>query len=170
MLLPRPKPFSLNPLEYAKEPVPRLDEFQQLWATWDLVSRDMIPREELLSQPINLRNCCLFYLGHIPGFLDKHVTRVLGGKPTEPASFQDVFERGVDPDVENPELCHAHSEAPPSWPPVDEILGYQSRVRARVTSLYETGRVASDHKIAYALWLGLEHEGQREHTNAGSLD
>lgn len=30
----------------------------------------MIPRDLLHSKPIDLRHICLFYLGHIPGFLD----------------------------------------------------------------------------------------------------
>ena len=124
------------------------------------MSRDMIPHDELLSKPINLRNCCLFYLGHVPTFLDLHATKATDGKPTEPASYQEIFERGIDPDVENPELCHAHSEAPADWPPIEEILEFQSRVRDRVRTLYADGKPSSDPRVGYALWLGLEHEGK----------
>lgn len=35
---------------------------------------DMIPRDLLHSKPIDLRHICLFYLGHIPGFLDIHMS------------------------------------------------------------------------------------------------
>ena len=102
--------FNPKPEAYALTPTPSLDEFGKLWAAWDLVTRWMIPEKELLSKPIKLRNCCLFYLGHIPAFLDIHLARATDGILTEPASYRQIFERGIDPDVENPELCHAHSE------------------------------------------------------------
>ncbi|KAL8779261.1 MAG: hypothetical protein Q9213_007033 [Squamulea squamosa] len=124
--------FPPKPDEYAAQPVPNLQEFRQLWAAWDTVTRYMIPEDELLSQPIRLRNCCIFYLGHIPTFLDIHLTKATGQGPTSPRHFQTIFERGIDPDVDNPEQCHAHSEIPDTWPPVTEILDYQARVRSRV--------------------------------------
>lgn len=67
--------FSLKPREYASKPAPTLDEFEHLWKVWDVVTKHMLPSKELLSKPINLRNCCLFYLGHIPTFLDIHLSR-----------------------------------------------------------------------------------------------
>lgn len=74
----------------------------------------MVPRDELLNKPIKLRNDLIFYLGHIPTFAGKrhleqenarqtnvftdiHITKATGGKPTEPASFWSIFERGIDP-------------------------------------------------------------------------
>ncbi|KAL8706000.1 MAG: hypothetical protein Q9201_000884 [Fulgogasparrea decipioides] len=150
--------WSLKPDEYAAQPVPSFDEFKQLWAAWDLVTRGMIPEEELLSKPIKLRNCCVFYLGHIPTFLDIHLTRATGEAPTEPRSYQSIFERGIDPDVDNPEQCHAHSEIPNEWPPVTEILDYQARVRSRVKVLFDKGQAITSTKVARALWLAFEHE------------
>lgn len=151
--------FASDPKIYASNLVPTLEEFRQLWRVWDLVTQHMIPDEELHSKPINLRNCCLFYLGHIPTFLDIHLTRATGGKPTQPSSYLGIFERGIDPDVENPELCHSHSEIPEVWPPHEEILAYQERVRERAVHLYENGRAEADRKIGRALWLAFEHEG-----------
>ena len=145
--------------EYAVRPVPSFQEFEQLWAIWDLVTRYMIPEQELHSKPINLRNCCIFYLGHIPAFLDIHLTRATQGVPTIPALYHQMFERGIDPDVENPENCHAHSEIPDEWPPTREILAYQDRVRQRTKSLYDSGVADTHRRIGRALWLGFEHEG-----------
>lgn len=71
-----------------------------------------------------------------------------------------MFERGIDPDVDNPENCHAHSEIPDEWPPLKDILAYQGRVRARTRLLYGTINVAKQHRIGKAIWLGFEHEGQ----------
>lgn len=60
--------FPKRPAEYAVNSVPSIDDFQSLWTAWDIVTKTMIPREELLSQPIKLRNTLIFYLGHIPTF------------------------------------------------------------------------------------------------------
>ncbi|MCJ1429129.1 hypothetical protein MMC29_007042 [Sticta canariensis] len=150
--------FSLNPESYAAEPLPSLHEFQQLWAAWDTVTRQMIPEQELLSKPIKLRNCCMFYMGHIPTFLDIHITKAIQGPPTQPAFFHDIFERGIDPDVDNPENCHAHSEIPDTWPPIQEVLAFQYRVRRRLTSLYENGLAGTNRRLKRSLWLSFEHE------------
>lgn len=118
----------------------------------------MIPEEELLGKPIKLRNACIFYLGHIPTFMDIHLTRATHGKPTEPSYYPQIFERGIDPDVDDPEQCHSHSEIPDSWPPAPEILDFQSRVRIRVQKLYASGQAIDDRSIARAMWLSYEHE------------
>jgi hypothetical protein len=55
--------------EYAAHPVPTVGEWKSLWTAWDIASKSMVPREELLSKPIKLRNALIFYLGHIPTFL-----------------------------------------------------------------------------------------------------
>jgi len=158
--------FNLDPQRYAASAVPAFNDWQQLWACWDLVTRRMITEDALLSKPIKLRNCCLFYLGHIPTFLDIHLTRSTDGKPTEPANYPQIFERGIDPDVENPELCHAHSEIPETWPPFDEVLKFQQDVRFRVRGLYEDQSLETNGRLRRALWLGFEHEGKLPaHTN-----
>lgn len=151
--------YSLKPEIYASTSVPTLNEFEELWAAWDLVTLKMIPNQELLSKPIDLRNCCLFYLGHIPTFIDIQLTKATNGNPTEPSSYTKIFERGIDPDVENPTLCHSHSEIPDSWPPTEEILIYQEHVRERIVGLYKDMSATNDRRVGKALWMGFEHEG-----------
>lgn len=153
--------FPLDPEVYAAQPVPSLQEFERLWLAWDITTRHMIAEDEMLSKPINLRNCCLFYLGHIPAFLDTHLTRATGQTATTPASYHTLFERGIDPDVENPEKCHAHSEIPAEWPPLKEIIDYQDRVRARTRGMFSAEGYNTDPKIGRALWIGFEHEGEK---------
>ena len=152
--------FPLKAQDYAATPAPTLHEFEQLWAVWDFVTRHMIPEKELLSKPIELRNCCLFYLGHIPAFLDIHLTRATDEIPTNPGIYHQMFERGIDPDVDDPEKCHAHSEIPDTWPPVQDILDYQAGVRSRMISLYQSNKVREDRKVGRATWLAFEHEGK----------
>lgn len=155
-----------SPHSYAAHPLPSLSEWQDLWLHWDTVTRSMIPSAELLAQPIRLRNACIFYLGHIPTFLDIKLAEVTDGKRTEPASFARIFERGIDPDVDDPAQCHAHSEIPDTWPAVEEVLAYQERVRARLRALYDDEGKAGDEefgvprnrRVSRAVWLGFEHE------------
>lgn len=154
----------LDAAAYASEPCPLLSEWTDLWALWDAVTRKMIPDEELLNKPIKLRNACIFYLGHIPTFLDMKIASQTDGINTDPKNYPKIFERGIDPDVDNPEQCHAHSEIPDEWPPLGEILTFQQRVRQRVTSLYESGAAAKDPKVQRVLWLGYEHEAMHLET------
>ncbi|KAI1351363.1 DUF323 domain protein [Xylaria sp. FL0043] len=158
LLIKNPLSFSLNPLDYARESVPRMGDWKSLWAVWDTITRRMLPNEELLDKPIKLRNACIFYIGHTPAFLDIQLTKSTNEGPTSPRYYHSIFERGIDPDVDNPENCHAHSEIPDEWPQLDDILAYQSRVRARLSSLYDNGAENIPRHIARAIWVGFEHE------------
>lgn len=140
----------------------------------------MIPQEDLLSKPIKLRNSLIFYLGHIPTFagecsvqtqidnclfvLDIHLTRALSTKPTDPKAYQLIFERGIDPDVDDPEQCHSHSEIPDEWPSRSDILDYQDRVRHRIQFSLEKPDLERNRVLGEALWLGFEHEAMHLET------
>ncbi|KAJ6036701.1 Ergothioneine biosynthesis protein 1 [Penicillium herquei] len=164
LLSPATLNVSTRASEYAAHSIPTLEDFQTLWTSWDIVTKTMIPREYLLSKPIKLRNALIFYLGHIPTFFDIHLTRALRGKPTSPKYYQQIFERGIDPDVEDPEQCHAHSEIPSEWPPLDEILDYQERVRNRARLILQDRSALKDRKLGEALWIGFEHEAMHLET------
>ncbi|KAH7101837.1 hypothetical protein BKA62DRAFT_702437 [Auriculariales sp. MPI-PUGE-AT-0066] len=145
--------------------VPKLADWEAMWKAWDAVTLGMIPPSMLHERPIDLRHICLFYLGHIPAFLDIHISRLLKEAHTEPEYFKDIFERGIDPHVDDPTQCHPHSEVPiakEDWPSLDEILAFRDRVRARVLALYEdleSGKRPLTHKTARVLAMTLEHEG-----------
>ncbi|CAK5265600.1 unnamed protein product [Mycena citricolor] len=153
----------------AKKPetgnIPTLGEWQNLWRAWDLVTLGMIPQEMLLQKPIDLRHKCLFYIGHIPTFLDMLLSKSIGGSPTEPAYFWDIFERGIDPHVDDPDHCHNHSVVPEKdedWPSLDGIIGFRNGVRARLAQLYDdidSGKRTLTRNIARTLVMTLEHEG-----------
>lgn len=158
-MLVKPKmPFSLIPASYASSALPTLEDWEGLWTAWDTVTRGMIPQEELLDKPIKLRNACIFYLGHTPTFLDIQLNKTTREPATEPKSYVSIFERGIDPDVDNPEHCHSHSLIPDEWPPVDEILEYQDRVRRRLREQYKDGGEAVPRHVARAIWVSFEHE------------
>lgn len=161
--------YGLHMLKRAKMPFPRLRElyasdtlptwadWENLWAAWDTVTRKMLPDAELNEKPIKLRNACIFYLGHIPAFLDIQLKKTTKAGGTEPLYFHTIFERGIDPDVDNPEKCHDHSEVPDEWPPLEDILKYQDRVRERLRKLYASpDELVGD--VRRAVWIGFEHE------------
>ncbi|KAI9571718.1 C-type lectin protein [Boletus coccyginus] len=164
-LLERPY-ASFSPLpSLAPFGVPTPDDWRALWAAWDLVTLGMIPSAMLHQKPIDLRHKCLFYIGHIPTFLDMLMSKALGEPNTEPKHFTLIFERGIDPHVDDPEHCHRHSEVPDQdkdWPTLGSILAFRDRVRARLMRLYDdvaAGRRTLNRHVARMLAMTLEHEG-----------
>ncbi|KAI9893191.1 MAG: hypothetical protein M1814_000739 [Vezdaea aestivalis] len=160
-------PFQLSPVgadQYAPTPAPTLAEWEQLWACWDQVTLQVTPAETLNTKPIDLRNEVIFYLGHIPTFVDIHLARATKGDPTEPAHFRDIFERGIDPDVDEPTRCHAHSLIPATWPELKDILVFQQKVRERVARLCTSDTSLTNPEVERALWLGFEHEAMHLET------
>ena len=133
----------------------------------------MIPKSQLLHKPIDLRNQCIFYLGHIPTFLDIRLAQATGEDGVVPERYRDIFERGVDPDVNDPHRCHRHSETPGEWPALDEILKFVSCIRTRVEGLYEFDGAklkqpkegfARVKELKKALWMAFEHEAMHIET------
>ncbi|CAE6455059.1 unnamed protein product [Rhizoctonia solani] len=157
--------------------IPTRSEWAEAWkvvrrltGAWDAITIGMIPQEMLHQKPIDLRHKCLFYLGHIPAFLDIHLTRLLGEKHTEPEYFKNIFERGIDPHVDDPTQIHPHSKVPEKdedWPALEEILSFRDRVRARLMQLYddfESGKRVLTRTIGRVLWMTYEHEALHAET------
>ncbi|KAG7445802.1 DUF323 domain-containing protein [Guyanagaster necrorhizus] len=150
--------------------VPSPQDWQYLWQSWDVITRKMIPPSMLYQKPIDLRHICLFYLGHIPTFLDIHLSRLLEEPHTEPDGFKYIFERGIDPIVDDPSVCHPHSQVPTEdkdWPTLNSILLFQDRVRARLLSLYqdvEAGKQVLTRKMGRVLFMTYEHEALHAET------
>ncbi|KAI5118277.1 hypothetical protein M0805_006019 [Coniferiporia weirii] len=144
---------------------PTREEWRTLWVAWDLVTLGMIPTEMLHQKPIDLRHKCLFYIGHIPTFVNILLSRLLKEPYTEPKSYTQVFERGIDPHVDDPDHCHSHSEVPETdedWPTLTSILEYRDRVCARLMQVYDdidAGRRTLTRSLARVLQMTLEHEG-----------
>ncbi|KAK2464199.1 hypothetical protein APHAL10511_003656 [Amanita phalloides] len=153
-----------NGLSGSKGNIPTLEEWRNLWSAWDLVTLEMIPQTMLHKKPIELRHKCLFYVGHIPTFLDMLLSKAIGGEPSEPRRFWDVFERGIDPHVDDPSRCHRHSDVPENdddWPMLESVLVFRDRVRARLVRLYnelEAGTRPLTRNIGRMLVMTIEHE------------
>ncbi|KAF9119191.1 hypothetical protein BGW39_000490 [Mortierella sp. 14UC] len=150
----------------ANKPMPSQDEWTELWKSWDLVTMTMIQHPTmLLEKPIALRHPFLFYLGHIPTFLDIQLSRVLGEPFTEPAYFSVIFERGIDPDVEDPTQCHSHSKVPDTWPEIEEIVAFRDRVRERLFKVLNNPvTYPMTRRLARMVFMAFEHEAMHLET------
>lgn len=89
---------------------------------------------------------------------DIHLTRATNSKPTEPAYYHRIFERGIYPDVDDPSKFHDHSELPDVFLCLEDILQYREHVKARIMALYESEKPYTDRCIGRALWIVFEHE------------
>jgi formylglycine-generating enzyme required for sulfatase activity len=114
----------------------------------------------LLHKPIALRHPYIFYLGHLPAFLDIQVSKVVGNQ-TEPLYYSEIFERGIDPVMEDPSQCHAHSKVPDQWPTLDEITAYKNRVHQRIRELLRTNL---SKRLQRVLNMCYEHEAMHIET------
>jgi len=99
------------------------------WAQTDRIF-DMLAADRWLAQPIALRHPFIFYLGHLPAFAWNHVGGGLLERTSFSPGFDELFSRGIDPDVDDPTHCHDHPEVPDRWPAVAEVIAYRDRVRA----------------------------------------
>lgn len=164
--------------------VPKINEWEQLWCIWDVVTTNMINHDTmLLERPIGLRHPFIFYIGHIPTFLDIMITRhkvdsLVSHQQTEHAKFAEIFERGIDPDMDDPKRCNPHSSVPNDengWPSVKSILQYQQLVRNRLKHLlmsWETENSAisaenftpSRQSACHVIWMCFEHEAMHLET------
>ena len=146
--------------------IPSVDEFERSWAIWDLITSGMIPPELLHSKPIDLRHKPLFYIGHLPTFANILLSRELKAKPVGPRSYLTIFERGIDPNVDDPDQCHSHSEVPErdeDWPVIEDVLQYRDEVRGKVIkrliSEMESGERPLTRRAARTLMMVHEHDG-----------
>ena len=74
-----------------------------------------------------------------------------------------IFERGIDPTVDDPPIIHAHSEVPQTaedWPKMAEIDTYRDKVRQRLRKTYdrlpEIGKTS--RRLARTIAMVYEHE------------
>ncbi|KAH8550613.1 hypothetical protein BGW37DRAFT_497697 [Umbelopsis sp. PMI_123] len=150
--------------------VPSEYAWDQLWKCWDLITQTVLTRDMMFERPIALRHYFIFYIGHIPAFLDIQLSRALGESYTEPVKYADIFERGIDPDMDDPSICNPHSEVPVNpddWPKLDDIIEYLHTVRQRLRSLMQDGATGKRHitkRLGRIIWLTYEHEAMHLET------
>src|SRR5256885_11396287 len=107
------------------------DRFTTAWRRTDMLF-GLVARDAMQSRPIALRHPFIFYVGHLPAFAWNHIGAGVLERPSFNPGFDELFSRGIDPDVDDPTHVHAHPEIPDSWPPLTEVLAYRDNVRATV--------------------------------------
>jgi ergothioneine biosynthesis protein EgtB len=106
------------------------------WQRTDLIFSTLKPAA-FLARPISLRHPFVFYVGHLPAFARIHICAGTLGQPSFAPTFDDMFSRGIDPDVEDPLHCHDHPTVPEHWPALDTVLAYRDRVRTEILKSIE---------------------------------
>ncbi|KAJ3220251.1 hypothetical protein HDU67_003266 [Dinochytrium kinnereticum] len=142
--------------------VPTVYEFEQIWKAWDTATCSMIRSTDYLEKPISLRHPYVFYLGHIPAFMDIQISRCLNEPFSEPVFYTEIFERGIDPDMEDTTKCHPHSQVPDTWPAVADVMAYRDRVRERIRGVLAKG--VESARLARVLWMCYEHDAMHLET------
>ena len=143
------------------------ERLSNVWNRTDEIFSILAP-DAWLAQPIALRHPFVFYLGHLPAFAWNHVCAALLERPAFNPAFDDMFSRGIDPDVDDPAHCHDHPEVPDRWPSLDAVRAYRDRVRAAVLqSVPAVAERRTSHVMARedrVLSMVIEHEMMHQET------
>ncbi len=112
------------------------------------------------ERPIPLRHPFVFYVGHIPTFSFLTLNRRVYHEPAINATFEKLFERGIDPSLSS----DASETTRTDWPSHNEIQSFVKRYDARVLAALE--RVDSEPSALAHLAAGtlLEHEFMHQET------
>ena len=141
--------------------------FAKVWSRTDRLFELLAP-DQWLAQPIALRHPFIFYLGHLPAFAWNHVCVGLLGREAFNPGFDEMFSRGIDPDVDDPAHCHQHPEVPDRWPSVAAVLSYRDRVRdALLAAIGQIGDSDVAHPMARGVRvfsMVIEHEQMHQET------
>jgi L-histidine Nalpha-methyltransferase / hercynylcysteine S-oxide synthase len=92
--------------------------------------------------------------------LDVQISRILGNQ-TPPEYYGEIFERGIDPSIEDPSQCHAHSKVPNEWPAFEEIMVYKKKVHERIRGLVQKD---VSKRLQRVLDICYEHEAMHIET------
>lgn len=104
------------------------------WEASDTLLVCELGADAALSQPILLRRPFIFYLGHLPAFARRIIQKIERCADAKREYFDIVFERGIDPDIEDATICHKHPTPPPTWPEWNTVIEYRDRVRNELRS------------------------------------
>ncbi|CAJ0625953.1 12399_t:CDS:2 [Entrophospora sp. SA101] len=143
----------------SREFIPTLEEWKELWKSWDTILMSMISSKMLLEKPTDLRNPLIFYLGHVSAFMDIYLSKYHNEKNTEPKNFIEIFKRGL--------YSNAHSVTPVEWPGIDKVIDFRDKVRKRLVSVYEQvheGKITMKRSLGRVLSMVFEHEAMHLET------
>jgi ergothioneine biosynthesis protein EgtB len=142
------------------------EQFSSAWSRTDKIFA-LLPEYGLQDQPIVWRHPFNFYIGHLPAFSWNQICGALLEWPSFNAYFDDLFCRGIDPDVDTGE-CHWHPDVPERWPSLADTLEYRDKVRGAILeSVAALSGARSSQFMAQngrVLQMVLEHEYMHQET------
>jgi ergothioneine biosynthesis protein EgtB len=143
------------------------ERFASIWARTDALF-DLITPDAVLTRPISLRHPFIFYIGHLPAFAWKHLNRGVLRRASFEPHFDEMFDRGIDPDVEDPTQCHPHPEVPERWPDLQDVIAYRDRVREAISEglpdVEASGETDGMARRGRAVRMVIEHELMHQET------
>ncbi|HSF09015.1 MAG TPA: SUMF1/EgtB/PvdO family nonheme iron enzyme [Nitrospirales bacterium] len=110
--------------------------------------------EAMYERPIPERNRLIFYLGHLEAFDWNQIGRWTLGMPSFHASFDQLFEAGIDPSFGSFPV-----DQPSDWPTLNEVYRYNARAREEVDRLLAS-------VPAWIVHMAIEHRLMHAETNA----
>ncbi|EPY53599.1 sulfatase modifying factor 1 [Schizosaccharomyces cryophilus OY26] len=141
-----------------KEAPISLREWSGIRDIWIFITNKLLNDSNIFKVWIPLRHPFVFYMGHIPVFNDIYLSRIFENPVTaSKRQYWDWFQRGIDPDVENPENCHWHSQIPTNWPSPNELRSYEiASWQNHILKLYDGSHTLSPFQKRI-VWLCYEH-------------
>ena len=142
------------------------EKFFSAWRRTDQIFA-LVRDPELLAQPIVWRHPFIFYVGHLPAFSWNQICGSILNWPSFNSYFDDLFCRGIDPDVDTGE-CHWHPETPEAWPSLSDTAGYRDHVRDAILEsvdalTFSNAKDPMAHR-GRVFQLVLEHEYMHQET------
>eukprot|EP00890_Picochlorum_soloecismus_P000873 jgi/Picsp_1/1787/NSC_05258-R1_duf323 domain protein len=125
-----------------------------LWKTWEDTDALFHQIANWDAQPIDLRHSLSFYYGHCMAFAN---LRLLPEKLH--TTVDKMYSRGIDPDVQNPEVCHDHPPYDPS-----KLLGKSDLLNYIDSSRRSIEASVREKLHMHRLRMVLEHERMHQET------
>jgi ergothioneine biosynthesis protein EgtB len=142
------------------------EQFVAAWARTDEIFA-IVSERDILARPIVWRHPFIFYIGHLPAFAWNQVCGALLNWQSCNPYFDDLFCRGIDPDVDTGE-CHWHPDVPDEWPSLAATLDYRDEARGAILQsvepLSERGATQVMAQGGRIFQMILEHEYMHQET------
>lgn len=137
--------------------LPWIETLQRSWSDTEALF-DAVPNWS--SKPIGLRHPFCFYYGHIAAFYRLKCFPNIG----EISPMDEMFSRGIDPNVVDPSQCHSHPDTPDHWPTKEELLNYVSSIRKDIRNTLISSSNLVEHFSERGMFMALEHERMHQET------
>lgn len=150
-------------------------KFHDVWNRTDRLFLLVRSTDDYYKQPIKLRLPLIFYLGHLPCFSWLQIRNLNKVNDSIDKIYDQIFERGVDPEVETGIVKHGHSSQFSTdskneenyWRSfsVTSVLDYKTKVRAKLINILTSANLDfNDIQTLNILNIALEHEMLHQET------